>query len=55
MKTYFKAFNTLPSKDNDFWQVVVIPTVSVLVSREENYSVVSFEWLFWSATICFKK
>jgi hypothetical protein len=55
MKTYFKTFSTFPSKKDDFWQVVVIPTISFLVSKEESYSVVSFEWLFWSATICFKK
>ena len=47
-----KTFNTLPSKKDNFWQVILIPTVCVLRSVDEydQYTAVNCEWLFWSLT-----
>lgn len=48
-----KVFDTSPNGTDVFWQVVFLPTVTLLRNREFNtsYTVVSFEWLFWSITI----
>lgn len=48
----FKLFNTLPNKKDDFWQIVLIPTVSVLnnIERRDKYVAINVEWLFWSFT-----
>lgn len=48
----FKTFNTLPSKKDKFWQVVLIPTVSVLnsIEKRDKYVAINVEWLFWSFT-----
>lgn len=48
-----KLFNTLPSVKDDFWQIVVLPTLTVLRNKEPEgpYTVFSVEWLFWSLTI----
>lgn len=48
-----KLFSTAPSEKNVFWQVVLIPTITILRNKEfsESYKVFSFEWLFWSVTI----
>jgi hypothetical protein len=47
------TFNTLPNKKDSFWQVVIIPTISVLNSldRSDSYVAINTEWLFWSFTI----
>jgi hypothetical protein len=47
------TFNTLPSKKDSFWQVVIIPTISVLnsIDRSDPYVAINTEWLFWSFTI----
>jgi hypothetical protein len=47
------TFNTLPSKKDSFWQVVIFPTISVLNSldRNDSYVAINTEWLFWSFTI----
>ena len=47
-----KIFNTLPSKKDHFWQVILIPTVCVLRSVEirDQYTAINCEWLFWSIT-----
>jgi len=47
-----KLFDTLPTKKDVFWQMVLLPTITILRNTEskEAYSVVSFEWLFWSLT-----
>lgn len=52
-----KLFNTLPTKKDIFWQVVLLPTITILRNTEykEEYSVVSFEWLFWSLTFLINK
>lgn len=48
-----KTFNTLPSKKDSFWQVILIPTICVLrsVDPDDQYTAVNCEWLFWSLTI----
>lgn len=49
----FKTFNTLPSKKDTFWQIVLIPTVCILnsIERRDEYIAINVEWLFWSFTI----
>jgi hypothetical protein len=56
MRITFKTFNTLPTKRDPFWQIVLIPTVTVLNSfnKEDKYIVVNTEWLFWSLTTIFE-
>lgn len=48
----FKLFNTLPSRKDSFWQIVLIPTISVLnnIERKDKYVAINVEWLFWSFT-----
>lgn len=50
-----KLFSTAPTKNDFFWQVVLLPTVTILqnVEPKELYTVVSVEWLFWSLTTIF--
>lgn len=52
-----KTFNTLPSKKDSFWQVVILPTVSILksVDPHDPYVAVNCEWLFWSLTFLINK
>lgn len=47
-----KLFSTTPNGKDVFWQVVLIPTITILRNTESEgaYTVVSFEWLFWSVT-----
>lgn len=56
MKIRLKLFNTLPTKRDKFFQIVLIPTVSVLnsISEEDRYIAINFEWLFWSFTTIFE-
>lgn len=56
MKIRLKLFNTLPTKRDKFFQIVLIPTVSVLnsMSRDDKYVAINFEWLFWSFTTIFE-
>ena len=51
-----RTFNTLPSDKDNFWQVVVLPTVTILksVDHHDQYTAVNCEWLFWSCTFLFK-
>lgn len=46
MKT--KVFSTTPHEKDDLWQLVIIPTISVVRCKSESYTVVNFEWLFWN-------
>lgn len=48
-----KWFSTVPHEKDPFWQIVIIPTVSILRSPDvhEAYTVVNVEWLFWSISI----
>lgn len=47
-----KLFSTAPTKSDFFWQIVLLPTITILRNTESEgaYTVVSFEWLFWSVT-----
>lgn len=56
MKLNLRLFNTLPTKKDPFFQIVLIPTVSLLnsISRDDKYVAVNFEWLFWSFTIIYE-
>jgi hypothetical protein len=47
------GFNTFPNKKDSFWQVVLIPTVSILnsIDRYDKYVAINLEWCFWS--VCF--
>lgn len=47
-----KLFSTTPSKDHPMWQLVIVPTISVLRNEEPEglYTVINVEWLFWSLT-----
>lgn len=51
-----KTFNTLPSKKDSFWQVILFPTICVLrsVDPDDQYTAVNCEWLFWSITFLIK-
>lgn len=51
MKFDILRFSTLPNPKDRFWQVVLLPTVSVYssVSQERHYSI-NLEWLFWTMT-----
>jgi hypothetical protein len=48
-----KLFNTAPKSSDVFWQIVLLPTITILRNTEfdQGYSVISAEWLFWSVTI----
>ena len=56
MRITFKTFNTLPTKRDHFWQIVLIPTISVLnsINTDDKYIALNLEWLFWSFTILFE-
>jgi hypothetical protein len=57
MRIRTQTFNTLPSQKDTFWQVVVLPTISILKSVDgyDPYTAVSCEWLFWSCTFLISK
>jgi hypothetical protein len=48
-----KLFSTTPSKGESFWQIILLPTITMLRSPDplDRYTVVSFEWLFWSVSV----
>jgi hypothetical protein len=56
MRITLRTFNTIPSKRDHFWQIVLIPTISVLnsISTDDKYIALNLEWLFWSFTILFE-
>lgn len=49
-----KLFSTAPAGRDEFWQLVILPNISIIRSPdiEDNkpYTVVNFEWLFWSVS-----
>lgn len=55
MKINSSVFNTLPSKKDGFWQVVLFPTVTILNSpnKYDKYIAVNFEWIYWTLTLIF--
>lgn len=46
------VYNTLPSKKDHWWQIVFLPTISMMnnIHKKDPYIAVNFEWLFWSLT-----
>jgi hypothetical protein len=52
MDITIKPFNTLPSKKDSWWQIVLLPTISILnsINKKDPYIAVNMEWLFWSVT-----
>ena len=53
MNVKLLSLSTTPSRRNDYWQFILIPTVSVYkrIDDEEGHTAINFEWLFWAATI----
>lgn len=51
------AFNNFPGRRDDFWQCVLIPTVSILKSVDlcDKYTCVTVEFLFWSVSFLIDK
>jgi len=52
MNIVSKTYNTLPRKTESWWQFVVLPTISIMNSLNDNdeYIAINVEWLFWSFT-----
>ena len=52
MRLNVKMYNTLPAKNSHWWQVVLIPTMSVMnnIQKHDPYIALNIEWLFWSFT-----
>ncbi len=50
-----KTFSTVPCKEDSYWQIILLPTIAILRSPDaaDRYTVVNFEWLFWSVSIFF--
>lgn len=48
-----KLFSTVPSRKEPFWQIILLPTITILRSPDvvDQYTVVNLEWLFWSVSI----
>jgi len=45
------AHNTLPTSRDYWWQIVLLPTISIFNRVDaESYVAINFEWLFWSFT-----
>jgi len=56
MKTNVLFTNLLPRKKQNYWQMVFIPTVSMLKNNYDNtYIALTFEWLFWAVTVLIQK
>ena len=52
MKINIRTYNTLPTRKSHWWQVVVLPTMSVMnnIQKHDPYVAFNLEWLFWSFT-----
>jgi hypothetical protein len=52
-----KTYNTLPTKNSHWWQVVILPTLSVMnnIQKHDPYVAINLEWLFWSFTTIVSK
>jgi len=52
MRLDIKTYNTLPTTKSHWWQMVVLPTLSVMnnIQKRDPYVAFNFEWLFWSFT-----
>lgn len=55
MKLSVNVYNTLPSRKSHWWQIVFIPTISLMnnVQKHDPYVAMNVEWLFWSITVIF--
>lgn len=51
-----QLFSTTPHHSLDFWQLVLLPTISIFRKKDDymSYTVVNFEWLFWNLSIYIK-
>ncbi len=47
-----RVYNTIPNNKSHWWQIVLLPTISVMnnIQKYEPYVAVNFEYLFWSFT-----
>jgi hypothetical protein len=47
-----KVYTTFPNEKSHWWQVVLLPTVSLMnnIQKFDPYVAINFEWLFWSFT-----
>jgi hypothetical protein len=47
-----RVYNTIPNNKSHWWQIVLLPTISIMnnIQKNEPYVAVNFEWLFWSFT-----
>ena len=52
MNIKINTYNTLPNKKDHWWQVVLLPTVSIMnnIQKFDPYVAINVEWLFWSFT-----
>ena len=52
MNIKIKTYNTLPSDKDHWWQIVLLPTISIMnnIQKHDPYTAVNVEWLFWSFT-----
>lgn len=42
-----KLFSTTPTEKDSIWQIVLLPTISI-VRKKRTYTVINLEWLFWN-------
>jgi hypothetical protein len=54
MKIKLLTLNTLPCNENNYWQIVFLPTISLYKSFGSHYAI-NAEWLFWSVTLLIYK
>ena len=47
-----RVYNTIPNNKSHWWQIVLLPTISVMnnIQKNDPYVAVNFEFLFWSFT-----
>jgi hypothetical protein len=52
MKLNIKTYNTLPSSKSHWWQLVILPTMTLMnnIQKHDPYVAFNIEWLFWSIT-----
>jgi hypothetical protein len=49
-----KLYSTKPSKENYFWELEILPKISIL-HYKNSCTYLTFTWLFWSCEIIIKK
>jgi hypothetical protein len=52
MKLNVKTYNTLPNSKSHWWQIVLLPTMTLMnnIQKHDPYVALNIEWLFWSIT-----